>query len=70
MELEERGVVQRDVNQADRRRNVVSITAAGARRLEVLDSVVDAVQERLLAPLSEGERRQFITLMLRIVGGD
>jgi DNA-binding MarR family transcriptional regulator len=70
VELEERGVVQRDVNQADRRRNVVSITAAGARRLEVLDSVVDAVQERLLAPLSEGERRQFITLMLRIVGGD
>jgi len=70
VELEERGLVQRDVNQADRRRNVVSITAAGARRLEVLDSVVDAVQERLLAPLSEGERRQFITLMLRIVGGD
>jgi DNA-binding MarR family transcriptional regulator len=70
VELEERGLVQRDVNQADRRRNVVSITAAGARRLEVLDSVVDTVQERLLAPLSEGERRQFITLMLRIVGGD
>jgi MarR family transcriptional regulator, lower aerobic nicotinate degradation pathway regulator len=69
VELEERGLVQRDVNQADRRRNVVSITAAGARRLEVLDVVVDEIQERMLAPLSEGERRQFITLMRRIAGG-
>src|SRR5580693_4172437 len=64
------GIDRRDVNQADRRRNVVSITAAGARHLEVLDSVVDEIQERLLAPLSEGERRQFITLMRRIAAGD
>jgi DNA-binding MarR family transcriptional regulator len=69
VELEERGLVQRDVNQADRRRNVVSITAAGARRLEVHDVVVDEIQERMLAPLSEGERRQFITLMRRSAGG-
>jgi DNA-binding MarR family transcriptional regulator len=70
VDLEERGLVQRDVNQADRRRNVVSITAAGVRHLEALDSVVDEIQERLLAPLSEGERRQFITLMRRIAAGD
>jgi DNA-binding MarR family transcriptional regulator len=68
--LEERGLVQRDVNQADRRRNVVSITAAGAQRLAALDGVVDEVQERVLAPLSAGERRQFITLMRRLAGGD
>ena len=70
VELEERGLVQRDVNPADRRRNVVSITAAGVRHLEELDSVVDEIQERLLAPLSEDERRQFITLMRRIAAGD
>jgi MarR family transcriptional regulator, lower aerobic nicotinate degradation pathway regulator len=69
VDLEERGLVQRDVNQADRRRNVVSITAAGARRLEALDVVVDEIQKRMLAPLSEGERRQFITLMRRIADG-
>ena len=68
VELEERGLVQRSVNPADRRRNVVSITPAGARRLEELDTVVDAIQERLLAPLSEEERRQFVTLIGRIAG--
>src|SRR5580658_2785737 len=70
VELEGRGLVQRDVNQADRRRNVVSITAAGVRHLEVLDGVVDEIQERLLAPLSEDERRQFITLMRRVATDD
>ena len=68
--LEERGLVRRDVNTADRRRNIVSITPAGVRRLEALDGVVDEIQERLLAPLSEGERSQFMTLLRRIAGGD
>lgn len=68
VELEERGLVQRAVNPADRRRNVVSITAAGTARLEELDAVVDTIQERLLAPLSEEERRQFVTLIGRIAG--
>jgi len=66
VELEERGLVERSVNPADRRRNVVSITAAGTRRLAELDAVVDTIQERLLAPLSEEERRQFVTLIRRI----
>jgi DNA-binding MarR family transcriptional regulator len=69
VELEERGLVQRDVNQADRRRNIVSITAAGTTCLEVLDGVLDEIQERVLAPLSAGERRQFITLIRRIAAG-
>lgn len=70
VDLEGRGLVRRDVNPDDRRRNVVSITPAGARRLEELDAVVGAIQERLLAPLSKDERRQFITLMRRIASGD
>ena len=39
VDLEQRGLVKRDVNEADRRRNVVSITAGGLRRLEELDGV-------------------------------
>jgi DNA-binding MarR family transcriptional regulator len=68
VDLEERGLVRRD--QEDRRRNVVSITPAGTRRLAVLDAVVDEVQQRVLAPLSAGERRQFIALMRRVAGGE
>ena len=70
VDLEERGLVRRDVNQADRRRNIVSITPAGASRLEALDVVLDEIQERLLAPLPEDERRQFLALMRRIANGD
>ena len=69
VDLEERGLGRRDVNQDDRRRNIVSITAAGVQRLEALETIVDEVQERLLAPLSESERRQFVALMRRIAGG-
>ena len=70
VDLEERGLVRRDVNQADRRRNIVSVTAAGTSHLEALDGVLDEIQERLLAPLSEDERRQFLTLVRRIANGD
>src|SRR5580658_5440394 len=68
VELEARGLVRRAVNQEDRRRNVVTITDEGIRHLELLDGVVDEIQERLLAPLSEEEQQQFITLMRRIAG--
>jgi DNA-binding MarR family transcriptional regulator len=69
VDLEDRGLVRRAVNQQDRRRNDVTITDAGVRHLELLDVVVDEIQERLLAPLSQEERRQFIALMRRIAGG-
>ncbi len=69
VDLEARGLVRRAVNQEDRRRNVVTITDEGVRHLERLDGVVDEIQEHLLAPLSEKERRQFMALMRRIAGG-
>jgi DNA-binding MarR family transcriptional regulator len=70
VDLEERGLVRREVNQEDRRRNIVSITTAGTSQLEALDSVLDGIQERLLAPLSADERRQFLALVRRIANGD
>jgi DNA-binding MarR family transcriptional regulator len=69
VDLEARGLVRRAVNHEDRRRNVVSITEAGMSHLEVLDDVVSEVQDRLLAPLSQEERQQFVTLTRRIAGG-
>jgi DNA-binding MarR family transcriptional regulator len=55
------------VDPADRRRNVVTMTAAGAARLEHLDRVLAGVQDELLAQLAPAERAELtrlLTLML------
>jgi MarR family transcriptional regulator, lower aerobic nicotinate degradation pathway regulator len=65
-DLAARGLVERTPDAADRRRNVVSMTRAGARELTTLDSVLDGIQERLLAPLSERERMQLVRLLRRL----
>jgi DNA-binding MarR family transcriptional regulator len=68
-DLGAQGLVERAVDPADRRRNVVSITRSGRRRLAALDGVVDGVQEQLLAPLSAAQRKQFATLLHRVIDG-
>jgi DNA-binding MarR family transcriptional regulator len=54
------------VDPENRRRNIVSITKAGNKRLGALDKMVDEVQERVLAPLSENERRQLTRLLRKL----
>ena len=65
-ELERFGLVERTVNPANRRRNIVSITPAGGKRLRALDHVVDEIQERVLAPLSQDERRELTKLLRKL----
>ena len=65
-ELERFGLVERTVNPDNRRRNIVSITPAGGRQLRALDHVVNEVQERVLAPLSEDERRELTKLLRKL----
>lgn len=67
-ELERLGLAARKVDPENRRRNIVSITKAGSRQLRALDEVVDDVQERVLAPLSQNERRQLIRLLRKLAG--
>lgn len=67
-ELERLGLVQRAVDPANLRRNIVSITEAGSERLAVLDTVVGEVQERVLAPLSPDERLQLTGLLRKLNG--
>jgi MarR family transcriptional regulator, lower aerobic nicotinate degradation pathway regulator len=66
-ELVARGLAQRAPDPADRRRNVISITAAGTAHLRRLDELVAGVQDELLAPLSPAERQQLIRLLNRIL---
>ena len=66
-ELVARGLTQRALDPADRRRNVISITPAGTTHLRRLDELLTGVQDELLAPLSPAERQQLIRLLNRIL---
>ncbi|HTF07142.1 MAG TPA: MarR family transcriptional regulator [Asanoa sp.] len=65
-ELESRKLVERSVDPDHKRRNIVTITAAGVERLLELDKVIDGIQDEFLAPLTAPQRRQFINLVSRL----
>ena len=67
-ELETRQLVERKVDPDHKRRKIVTITPQGIKVLQELDAAVDETQDALLAPLTEAQRRQFITLMSRLLG--
>ncbi|QLQ38795.1 MarR family winged helix-turn-helix transcriptional regulator [Micromonospora robiginosa] len=66
-ELAERDLVERAPDPADRRRNVITVTPTGRRRLRRLEKQLAAVQDELLAPLSPGEREQLTGLLSRVL---
>ena len=66
-ELAARGLADRSPDPADRRRNVITITPAGAAHLRLLEELLADVQDELLTPLSPAERQQLISLLSRIV---
>lgn len=57
--LEDKGLVQRRPDPRDRRRNIVEVTAAGRQALDRATAVVEAVEQRFLAPLGEDGARRF-----------
>jgi DNA-binding MarR family transcriptional regulator len=66
-ELVDQGLVMRALDPQDRRRNIITINAAGQKRLEQLDLVLGQVQDNLLATLSPTERRQLVGLLARVL---
>ncbi len=66
-ELADRKFVRRVTDADDRRRNIVSITASGRRRLTTLDGLLRDTQKQLLVPLSAADREQLVRLLLRVV---
>ncbi|MGC4748075.1 MarR family winged helix-turn-helix transcriptional regulator [Micromonospora sp. DT201] len=66
-DLAGRGLVVRAPDPADRRRNIVSSTDAGADAARRMGETVDRVQDDLLAPLSTTERAQLTRLLTRLL---
>jgi MarR family transcriptional regulator, lower aerobic nicotinate degradation pathway regulator len=67
-ELADQQLVERAPDPADRRRNIITITSAGRRRLRRLDKQLTRVQDELLAALSPDERDQLTRLLRRVLG--
>jgi DNA-binding MarR family transcriptional regulator len=65
-DLADGGWVRRAPDPADKRRNVITITGDGERRLAELDRVLDGVNEHIMAPLGPDERAQLFALLGRI----
>jgi DNA-binding MarR family transcriptional regulator len=66
-ELEQDGLITRVRDEQDRRRNVIALTEAGSSALVVLDRRVDAAQQELLEPLSQGERAELTRLLRKLL---
>jgi MarR family transcriptional regulator, lower aerobic nicotinate degradation pathway regulator len=65
-ELEERGLVERRRDPNDRRRQLVRITAQGRRMLTSLRALARRVEADFLAPLSDEERAELHSLLVRL----
>ncbi len=67
-DLAARKLLVRKRDRSDRRRNVVSISAAGRRLLTSLDGDIAQAQLRLLVTLTRQERDQLIALLGKALG--
>ena len=68
--LEERGLVERTVSEKDRRSKPVSITKEGTFLIRAALPAAENAQDRMLAPLSEAERANFMRLLGKMANGN
>ncbi|MGW5664731.1 MarR family winged helix-turn-helix transcriptional regulator [Streptomyces sp. NPDC003758] len=69
-DLQAAGLVLREPDPRDRRKNAVSLTEEGARLLKRCEKAAREANDTLLAPLSPAERDRFMDLLIRISGTD
>jgi DNA-binding MarR family transcriptional regulator len=62
------GLLRREPDPADGRRNIVRITPAGTARMHELEALAEQAQVELLAELTETEREQLSALLHRLAG--
>ncbi|WP_316742220.1 MarR family transcriptional regulator [Streptomyces sp. MK7] len=67
-DLQSAGLVLREPDPRDRRKNAVSLTDEGARLLARCEKAAREADDELLAPLSPAERDRFMALLIRVSG--
>jgi DNA-binding MarR family transcriptional regulator len=67
-ELEKRGIAERRVDPADRRRRAVYLTADGEEQMRVLQREARKAAKAFLEPLSEEERETLNALLRKLAG--
>lgn len=65
--LEARGLVARRVSKKDRRSKLISLTDAGRMLAQAVLPSVRAVQDKILAPLTDAEQAMFMALLHKAV---
>jgi len=67
-ELVEQGHVRRVPDPDDRRRNLITLTAAGRQRMVELDAALAGVQDDVFGVLSDEERKLLVEMLTRVIG--
>ena len=68
--LEARGWVKRQVSPEDRRARLLQVTPEGKQLLQELSASVLSTQERILAPLPQAERQEFLRMLKVLVASN
>ena len=68
-DLEGMGLVERRRDREDRRRYELTLTEAGRRTLSEAGGLVEGVQEAVLTPLDEAQRRELHGLLMALLRG-
>jgi DNA-binding MarR family transcriptional regulator len=62
-----KNLITREINPANRRARILNLTKEGVTALEQSEPVVEAIQDKILAGLSETERADFLVLLQKAV---
>jgi DNA-binding MarR family transcriptional regulator len=68
-DLVDRGLVERNRDDADRRRYVLRLSPAGEQLLRRTEGALAAAENDLLGPLDDGQREHLYTLLRRLADG-
>jgi DNA-binding MarR family transcriptional regulator len=69
-DLERRGIAERRIDPADRRRRAVHLTDKGQKQMQVLQREARKAAETFLGPLSKDERAELNRLLRKLAGLD